>query len=165
MNHSHLFQIRKTKHIFTMQMIHNLFGHLNIKDIKRTIDAKVIGSLRSDMIDWTGLDHVSPACRVRQEDINIFLNLVYNIKKNMVHLNIFILTCMVQLITSLLPLLNILLPSLMKTLVLDGVFHFAIKLKNLLFVFLRIWLNLLIISSARKFSVFTWTVVLNLPTL
>lgn len=36
---------------YSMQLIHNLCGHINIKDIRRTIDKGLLGGINSNMVD------------------------------------------------------------------------------------------------------------------
>ncbi|CCD25836.2 integrase catalytic domain-containing protein NDAI_0G00600 [Naumovozyma dairenensis CBS 421] len=41
---------------FSLTLIHRLFGHINVRDIKKSIESKSITTIRINDVDWSGID-------------------------------------------------------------------------------------------------------------
>lgn len=48
--------LQTTVHKFDLRFLHNLFGHINVKSIKKSIDAGMIKNIESKNVDWLNIN-------------------------------------------------------------------------------------------------------------
>ncbi|CCD23648.1 uncharacterized protein NDAI_0B06160 [Naumovozyma dairenensis CBS 421] len=52
----HKSQVHALSKKFPLTLVHRLFGHINVKDIRKSIESKLITNIRINDVDWSGID-------------------------------------------------------------------------------------------------------------
>lgn len=144
--------LQKSTKKFLMEFVHRLFDHINIKDIKSSIERDLIDNLKANQVDWRGIEKFQcPGCLAgKARKHRHIVGPMEGYQSNSASSSLFTLISLVLYMA-----LRLLSPSITSVLLMNlldfaGYIRFLQKMRKILLKFLNFSLIILIHDSTPK---------------